>query len=530
MTPLLNVNKNKDVILVHTLTNRSIKVPSGNVRTVSDLKNSLCRTSCVLPDEVSVITQGICLDNDCDINVYASKPLYVIVKGYANRKVPIQVRLSGSSHVSTILFSLNAKVAFLKNVAIKEKVCNIETCNQKAILGGQVMKESSIIGDYLLHVRWKKLRGYVCTVVLSESINPKREIDVILQMPNFRDIKFSFPCGEALYYAKIILLKQFGVPNDIPYSFKHNSGCVLKDHNSLMDYNIVSNTTTKVSLQFLGPKSPLISTLVGLLGECEDNILFSSEEGISQSPQLSSCNVDDNKHRDTSLFSSMKKGFLSSAKSSSSLTIKYPAAAGAKKITNSKDIWSYDEIPTEGELIAKSQMLCDGDAVRKKCKSEHPIRYVGRCHNDIQSVRMSYSCQIKEKTGGKGKKPSQTYHKEVLTDEISVKTENTGSAPSILKNIIEPKFSIRFQREVGTVVKVFSAEDCTHIIIKIHFPQSKMKDLDLDVTSNKVKAASKYHCLKTLLPVTVAHRLAKAKFNSKKEILTIILPIISDSR
>ena len=63
-------------------------------------------------------------------------------------------------------------------------------------------------------------------------------------------------------------------------------------------------------------------------------------------------------------------------------------------------------------------------------------------------------------------------------------------------------------------------------VLKIHFPGSKMKDLDLDVTSNRVKAESKSLRLFTYLPRTVDHEKGNAKFDSKKEVLTITLPII----
>jgi hypothetical protein len=52
-----------------------------------------------------------------------------------------------------------------------------------------------------------------------------------------------------------------------------------------------------------------------------------------------------------------------------------------------------------------------------------------------------------------------------------------------------------------------------------------MKDVDLDVTFNKIKAISKFHRLVTPLPVAVQHRNARAKFDSKREILTVTLPI-----
>ncbi len=72
------------------------------------------------------------------------------------------------------------------------------------------------------------------------------------------------------------------------------------------------------------------------------------------------------------------------------------------------------------------------------------------------------------------------------------------------------------------------SSDCSHIIVKIHFPKSTMKDLNLDVTKNRIKASSKTHKLFTYLPVSVKKDEGKATFDTKKSVLSIELPIIHE--
>ena len=55
-----------------------------------------------------------------------------------------------------------------------------------------------------------------------------------------------------------------------------------------------------------------------------------------------------------------------------------------------------------------------------------------------------------------------------------------------------------------------------------------MKDLDLDVTRNRIKASSASLRLFTYLPVPVESDQGKAKFDSKKNVLSVTLPIILD--
>lgn len=98
-----------------------------------------------------------------------------------------------------------------------------------------------------------------------------------------------------------------------------------------------------------------------------------------------------------------------------------------------------------------------------------------------------------------------------------------------------PRYEISYKQVVGSE-DVFlgmsdkspSSTDCTHLVIKVHFPQSSMKELDLDVTTNRIKAESKTHRLFTYLPQSVDSDNGKAKFDPKKGVLTVVLPIIRD--
>ena len=100
---------------------------------------------------------------------------------------------------------------------------------------------------------------------------------------------------------------------------------------------------------------------------------------------------------------------------------------------------------------------------------------------------------------------------------------------------IVPKYEFRYKQDVGTedtilgtTEKTPASADCTHLVIKIHFPGATMKLLDLDVTKNRIRAESKTHKLFTYLPVLVQYKRGNAKFDPKKEVLTITLPILID--
>lgn len=95
-----------------------------------------------------------------------------------------------------------------------------------------------------------------------------------------------------------------------------------------------------------------------------------------------------------------------------------------------------------------------------------------------------------------------------------------------------PRYEISYNQTVGTEDtflglsgKSPASSDCNKLVIKIHFPGESMRDINLDVTSNRIVAESKFLALFTYLPVSVVHEKGSAKFDSSKHVLTVTLPI-----
>ncbi len=99
----------------------------------------------------------------------------------------------------------------------------------------------------------------------------------------------------------------------------------------------------------------------------------------------------------------------------------------------------------------------------------------------------------------------------------------------------QPRYEFSYKQAVGTEDtflglsnKTPGSSDCSHLIIKIHFPGSTLKELDVDVTKNRIKAESKTHFLFTYLPVEVDGDKGDAKFDPKKHVLSITVPIVHE--
>ena len=68
---------------------------------------------------------------------------------------------------------------------------------------------------------------------------------------------------------------------------------------------------------------------------------------------------------------------------------------------------------------------------------------------------------------------------------------------SLPRGLPPGRYEIYYKQQVGTEDvflgtsdKTPGSNDCTHIVVKIHFPGSKLKDLDLDVTERRIRAES----------------------------------------
>lgn len=98
-----------------------------------------------------------------------------------------------------------------------------------------------------------------------------------------------------------------------------------------------------------------------------------------------------------------------------------------------------------------------------------------------------------------------------------------------------PRYEFCYKQTVGTEDtflgmsdKTPLTSDCSHLVVKVHFPGYSLKDIDLKVTSQRINANTRSLKLQTYLPVKVDDTNGKATFDPKKEVLTVTLPIIHE--
>ena len=146
----------------------------------------------------------------------------------------------------------------------------------------------------------------------------------------------------------------------------------------------------------------------------------------------------------------------------------------------------------------------------------------------VSQVKMGSAAAVggeKESAEEIAKKAKEIWTETEIPDEESGAFDPNDKRP-------EPRYEISYKQAVGTEDTYFGLSDtspasfdCTHLVVKIHFPGSSMRDLDLDVTKRRIKATSKTLKLFTYLPMPVKKDEGAAKFDKAREVLTVTIPI-----
>ncbi len=109
--------------------------------------------------------------------------------------------------------------------------------------------------------------------------------------------------------------------------------------------------------------------------------------------------------------------------------------------------------------------------------------------NDVETSR------LKPASFGVSSFINNERQQEKMTDSDDIGSPATYNYPT--DDRPEPSYQIYFKQEVGTediflgTDKSPGSFDCSHMVIKIHFPNASMDDLNLDVKSNTMLVESK---------------------------------------
>jgi len=154
---------------------------------------------------------------------------------------------------------LNIKISSIKKELYSKKITSLKPELQRLIIDGKVLKDHSILGDYLISAvrsgilresAAKPTKKHKLVVYISKTIDPKHEVDITVKLNEKKSLQLSFELSKPIGLILDILHKKymFPLPNKtssfVFYLPQHHSKQMLElDMNKcLLDYGITNNT------------------------------------------------------------------------------------------------------------------------------------------------------------------------------------------------------------------------------------------------------------------------------------------------
>ncbi|GMH66029.1 hypothetical protein TL16_g04340 [Triparma laevis f. inornata] len=178
-----------------------------------------------------------------------------------------------------------------------------------------------------------------------------------------------------------------------------------------------------------------------------------------------------------------------------------------------------------GDLSALSDLLQAGDEANNEYTTvaQHAAHFGGPAPTTVVAKQPKKSEPQKDS--------GEIWDVDEVPDEEGIKLQQPQDAVKDTRAVCKHEIYYKQSVDSSDVYLGLSditpgSTDCTHIVVKAHFPSHALKDIELDVTKNVLTADSDKFRLKVYLPQPVDPDEGSAKFDSKTFVLTVTLPVL----
>lgn len=280
-------NTTSKLLRIQTLHHGGIIIPAG-CRKVGELKTLICKDIPLKPIDIRLIYSGKeLLDDDevslKDVQQTSASKLFVLTKTSAVSTIRLVIKgnISKDESPCEISFPANTKVFKLKKELYQRKITSLKSNSQRLIIGGKVLHDEMLLGDYLLQSLslQKKMvvkanaadvnsQGNDSAVVLyiSKTMNIQHEVNVKCHISNSVMFNFPFSISKPTKYILEVLSRQYQLPKHFNFSLslvlsKYTQQGTNLDHNkylNILSHTSISNFDAKNRLVELNKSSCLI--------------------------------------------------------------------------------------------------------------------------------------------------------------------------------------------------------------------------------------------------------------------------------
>ena len=223
------------------------------------LKEQLAAKGLVSIADIILVQSGreIC-DSSPLVGVDSHKNVQVVhalLRSKCNIKPPptIQLTIKFGKNKYQIIGEIHNKIFSIKRVI--ERLIKVNSNSMRLMMNGCVMKDSYLLGDYILHAANKGTTEFVIHAIKVFDI--KREVDVSIHFTNGckdRPLTFSYSISEPISHMREVLFTRFMLPKSlaIVLALRGSSGklIILDFGKRLVDYGIGSlgSSSNKVNI------------------------------------------------------------------------------------------------------------------------------------------------------------------------------------------------------------------------------------------------------------------------------------------
>ena len=378
---------------------RSWDLPKGT-KYASEIKETLSANSTIAVEDIMLVENGRELLGENEI--CANRVIYAMVRTKASSKVSLTLSVSNGKNKSNLEFtsSVGSKIYQVKREL--RKLCNFSEFAMRCIIGGRVLKDENMLGDYILSnalsdSKTRKKGTKNITLYVTKTVNLKKDVDIHFHLLGGTVLKSYFEIQSPTCGLREVLKGKLPFAPHIQLKFCMNLSHTLVQldpDKCLFDYGVTGEkvvdvyvvpsyvpvpTTRDLSSNFtmrLDPKS-LFSTVkesnsissmnvttrksssneskevVGSICKKMDSLANAialktkSQKGTKSFILSTEAPKEGNSksNKDRGLFSKMKKGFLSKSKKSvfDSGIHNTNTMQEAEKFTNVDNINPYDD-------------------------------------------------------------------------------------------------------------------------------------------------------------------------------------------
>mmetsp|Transcript_21395 Transcript_21395/g.29446 ORF Transcript_21395/g.29446 Transcript_21395/m.29446 type:complete len:485 (+) Transcript_21395:35-1489(+) len=247
--------------VVRTIHNTEIPLSYQNPIPVSTWKNRVCHLfPNLIHSDIMLVRCGKLLSNEeiiGDSTNGGKAETYMLLSTKANKFENVVFRSQDGDKSMDV--PLNIKISSLKKELYSKKITPLKPELQRLIVDGKVLKDYSILGDYLISAvrsdilrepSTKLMKKHRMVVHISKTMDPKHEVDITVKLNEKKSLQLSFELSKPIGLILDILHKKymFPLPNQTS-SFvfylpqPHSKQMLELDMNKcLIDYGFTNST------------------------------------------------------------------------------------------------------------------------------------------------------------------------------------------------------------------------------------------------------------------------------------------------